>query len=91
VETGLAQVADARHTIDASIEAVHRVAALVGEISHASVEQGMAIDRVAQLIVDIDQATQQNVPMAESAAQSARALEEQGRDLQRTAGVFRLG
>jgi aerotaxis receptor len=90
VETGLAQVADARHTIDASIEAVHRVAALVGEISHASVEQGMAIDRVAQLIVDIDQATQQNVPMAESAAQSARALEEQGRDLQRTAGVFRL-
>jgi methyl-accepting chemotaxis protein len=63
----------------------------VAEISNASVEQGMAIDRVAHLIVEIDQATQQNVPMAESAAQSARALEQQGRDLLRTAGAFRLG
>ncbi len=91
VENGLSQVSSARKTIDASIEAVHRVASLVAEISHASMEQGIAIGRVAQLIVDIDQATQRNVPMAESAAQSARTLENQGRDLQRTAGVFRLG
>jgi methyl-accepting chemotaxis protein len=90
VENGLTQVSDARKTIDSSIEAVQRVAALVAEISNASVEQGIAIDRVAQLIVHIDEATQQNVPMAESAAQSARALEEQGRGLVRTAGVFRL-
>jgi PAS domain S-box-containing protein len=90
VEIGLAQVSDARKTIDASIEAVHRVASLVAEISHSSVEQGIAIDRVAHLIVEIDQSTQQNVPMAESAAQSAHALEDQGRDLVRTASVFRL-
>jgi len=90
VESGLTQVSDARKTIDSSIEAVHRVAALVAEISDASVEQGLAIDRVAHLIVEIDHATQQNVPMAEGAAQSARALEEQGRDLLRTASVFRL-
>ncbi len=50
----------------------------------------IAIDRVAQLVLEIDHATQKNVPMAEGAAQSARALEEQGRDLVRTAGVFRL-
>ena len=90
VENGLTQVSDARKTIDSSIEAVHSVASLVAEISNASVEQGMAIDMVAHLIVEIDQATQQNVPMAESAAQSARALEQQGRDLLRTAGAFRL-
>ena len=90
VENGLAQVADARNTIDMSIEAVQRVASLVAEISASSAEQGIAIDRVTQLVVEIDKATQQNVPMAESAALSARALEEQGRDLQRTADVFRL-
>jgi methyl-accepting chemotaxis protein len=45
---------------------------------------------VAHLIVEIDQSTQQNVPMAESAAQSAHALEDQGHDLLRTASVFRL-
>ncbi len=91
VEKGLAQVGDARRIIDSSIEAVHRVASLASEISQSSIEQGTGIDRVAHLIVDIDQATQQNVPMAESAAQSARALEEQGRGLLRTAGMFRLG
>ncbi|MBP6484234.1 MAG: Tar ligand binding domain-containing protein [Rhodoferax sp.] len=91
VEKGLTQVGDARRIIDSSIEAVQRVASLASEISQSSIEQGTGIDRVAQLIVDIDQATQQNVPMAESAAQSARALEEQGRGLLRTAGMFRLG
>jgi methyl-accepting chemotaxis protein len=90
VENGLTQVGEARRTIDLSIEAVHRVASLVAEISNASVEQGIAIDRVAQLIVHIDEATQQNVPMAERAAHSSRALEEQGRGLVRTAEVFRV-
>ena len=90
VENGLSQVTDARHTIDSSIEAVHRVAALMAEILSASGEQGTAINRVAQLVVQIDAATQQNRPMAESAAASARTLQEQGRGLVRTAGVFRL-
>ncbi|MBK9443189.1 MAG: Tar ligand binding domain-containing protein [Comamonadaceae bacterium] len=90
IEGGLAQVNDARHTIDASIEAVHRVTALMAEITGASIEQGQAIGRVAQLIASIDEATQQNVPMAENAAQSAQALEGQGQELVRTADVFRL-
>ncbi|MDD5028851.1 MAG: methyl-accepting chemotaxis protein [Rhodoferax sp.] len=90
VESGLVQVTDARKTIESSIQAVHRVAALMAEISNASGEQGIAINRVAQLVVQIDAATQQNVPMAESASESARALEAHGRGLVRTAGVFRL-
>jgi aerotaxis receptor len=90
VESGLSQVTEARKTIDSSIEAVHRVASLMADISQSSGEQGLAINRVAQLVVQIDEATQQNVPMAESAAHSARTLEEQGRGLVRTAGVFRL-
>ena len=62
----------------------------MAEISVSSEEQGIAINRVAQLVVQIDEATQQNVPMAESAANSARTLEELGHDLVRTASVFRL-
>lgn len=91
VEIGLLQVSDARKIIDSSIEAVQRVASLASQISQSSIEQGIGIDRVAHLVVEIDQATQENVPMAESAAQSARALEEQGRGLLRTAGMLRLG
>jgi aerotaxis receptor len=90
VESGLAQVSDARKTIGSSIDAVHRVATLVADISRSSLEQGLAIDRVAQLVVHIDEATQQNVSMAEAAAQSAHMLEEQGRGLVRMAGIFRL-
>jgi len=90
VENGLTQVTAARQTIDSSIEAVQRVTTLMAEISHASEEQGLAIDRVAQLVVQIDEATQENVPMAESAADSARTLNGQGRELIRTADVFRL-
>ena len=90
VASGLTQVTDARKTIDSSIEAVQRVASLMAEISHASEEQGLAIERVAKLVVQIDETTQQNVPMAETAATSARSLEEQGRGLVRTADVFRL-
>ncbi|MES2880421.1 MAG: methyl-accepting chemotaxis protein, partial [Pseudomonadota bacterium] len=90
VESGLTQVTQARQTIDLSIEAVQRVASLVAEISNASVEQGIAIDRVARLVVQIDEATQQNVPMAASAAESARNLGDQGHGLVRTAHVFRL-
>ena len=90
VEGGLQQVSEARHTIDSSIEAVHRVESLMAEITQASMTQGQAIDRVAQLIASIDQATQQNVPMAENAAGSARTLEDQGQQLVRTAEVFRL-
>jgi aerotaxis receptor len=90
VESGLTQVTGARQTIDSSIAAVQRVAALMAEISHSSEEQGLAINRVAQLVVQIDEATQENVPMAERAAHSARALNEQGHELVRTADVFRL-
>jgi methyl-accepting chemotaxis protein len=90
VENGLSQVNQARATIDSSIEAVHRVAGLVADITHSSGEQGVAIERVAQLVLQIDEATRQNVPMAESAADSARTLEQQGRGLVRTAEVFRL-
>lgn len=90
VENGLLQVTDARETIDASIAAVQRVCDLMGEISHASKEQGLAINRVAELVVKLDAATQQNVPLATQAALAAHILEEKGHDLVRTADVFRL-
>ncbi len=90
VESGLAQVTGARETIDSTIDSVKRVTSIMAEISHSSEEQGIAIDRVAHLIVQIDQATQQNVPIAEAAATSAAGLAEQGHALTRSASVFRL-
>jgi len=90
VEGGLVQVSGARETLDATISAVKHVGQIMAEILHSSGEQGVAISRVAQLVVQIDEATQQNVPIAENAAASSRGLAEQGQALERNARVFRL-
>ena len=90
VEGGLVQVSGARETLDATISSVKHVGQIMAEILHSSDEQGAAISRVAQLVVQIDEATQQNVPIAENAAASSRGLAEQGQALERNARVFRL-
>jgi methyl-accepting chemotaxis protein len=91
VEGGLVQVSGARETLEATISAVKHVGTLMAEILHSSDEQGAAIQRVAQLVVQIDEATQQNVPIAENAASASRSLAAHGQALERSAMVFRLG
>lgn len=90
VEGGLTQVGGARQTIHATIDSVARMASIMEEIVNASHEQGVAVQRVAQLVVQIDQATQQNVPLAEQAAVSSERLADQALSLKRNALVFRL-
>jgi methyl-accepting chemotaxis protein len=91
VEGGLVQVSGARETLEATISSVKHVGTLMADILHSSDEQGTAIHRVAQLVVQIDEATQQNVPIAEGAASASRSLAEHGHALERSAMVFRLG
>ncbi len=90
VEGGLTRVTDARATIDATISAVKNLETIVQDIAYSSNEQGVAIDHVAQLVAQIDAATQQNVPIAAQAAASAQILASESRNLERTAAVFRL-
>jgi methyl-accepting chemotaxis protein/aerotaxis receptor len=90
VEGGLTRVNDARATIDATISAVKNLETIVQEIAHSSSEQGVAIDHVAALVAQIDNATQQNVPIAAQAAASAQILASESRNLERRAAVFRL-
>ena len=90
VESGLVQVSSARETLDATIHSVKHVGTLMAEILHSSDEQGIAIHRVAQLVVEIDEATQQSVPIAENAARASLDLAGQGKALERSAAVFRL-
>jgi PAS domain S-box-containing protein len=90
VEGGLTRVTDARATIDATIDAVKNLETIVQDIAHSSNEQGVAIDRVAVLVAQIDDATQQNVPIAAQAAASAQILASESRNLERSAAVFRL-
>jgi methyl-accepting chemotaxis protein len=86
VEGGLTRVNDAR----ATISAVKNLETIVQEIAHSSSEQGVAIDHVAALVAQIDNATQQNVPIAAQAAASAQILASESRNLERRAAVFRL-
>lgn len=90
MKNGIVQVNDARHKIDSSIKAVDHVSDLMSDIAKSSEEQTVAINRVASLIGQIDQATQLNVPMAEDALQAANELKGHVSELLRTVNVFRL-
>ncbi len=90
VSNGLVQVSSARQTIDSSIDAVNRVTGIVAEISHSSSEQGQAIDRVAQLVVQLDTDTQETVRMVGASSKTAATLEENGNLLAKGIGVFKL-
>jgi methyl-accepting chemotaxis protein len=62
----------------------------MAEIAQSSQEQGKAIDRVAHLVVELDNATQETVRMVEETANTASELNHNGDVLLKGVGVFRM-
>lgn len=50
----------------------------MGEIASASDEQSRGIEQVAQEVIEMDSATQQNAALVEEASSAVQALEAQG-------------
>jgi methyl-accepting chemotaxis protein len=90
VESGTEHVANARKTIEDIVDQVQQVSTIMNEISIASAEQGSGILQVNQAIMQMDDVTQQNAALVQQAAAAATALQQQGRALVQTMGVFRL-
>ncbi|QOY96600.1 HAMP domain-containing protein [Massilia sp. UMI-21] len=90
VEEGARLVDDAGATMGGIVQAVQRVADLMGEIDSASREQSQGIGQVNQSIAAMDDVTQQNAALVEEAAAAAGALEDQAAKLAQVVGAFRL-
>jgi methyl-accepting chemotaxis protein len=91
VESGTQLVTQAGSTMDEIVQAVRRVADVIGEITAAANEQSSGIAGVNQSIGDLDQMTQQNAALVEQSAAAAESLREQAARLKQAVSVFKLG
>jgi methyl-accepting chemotaxis protein len=91
VEQGARVVGEAGGTMTALVDAVHRVSAMVGEISTATGSQSLGLGEVNAAVGQLDGMTQQNAALVEESAAAAESLKQQAKRMADVVGTFRLG
>ncbi|MFG6433851.1 methyl-accepting chemotaxis protein [Roseateles sp. LYH14W] len=90
VAQGNELVAKAGSTMQGVVASVQRMTDIMGEITHASAEQSIGIERVTHTIHDMDKSTQQNAALVEQAAAAADSLKAQAQGLEEVVSLFKL-
>ena len=90
VEHGSSLVDHAGVTMTEVVNSIKRVTDLMGEISAANNEQSTDVSQVAEVVMQMDQTTQQNAALVEQMAAAAASLRSQAQDLVQTVAVFKL-
>ncbi|SFR82816.1 methyl-accepting chemotaxis sensory transducer [Stenotrophomonas maltophilia] len=90
VQSGLAVTVESEAAIARLAEASARTNQLMSDIAAASKEQAAGIEQVNQVVVQMDQVTQQNAALVEEATAASRALEEQANALTASVAVFHI-
>jgi len=72
------------------VGAINSVTDIVAQIASASGEQSTAIDEVNKAVAEMDQVTQQNSALVEQNAATAKALEEQTREMSKRIAFFKF-
>ncbi|HYQ23812.1 methyl-accepting chemotaxis protein [Stenotrophomonas sp.] len=90
VRSGLAVTVQSEAAIARLAHASSRTNQLMSDIAAASKEQAAGIEQVNQVVVQMDQVTQQNAALVEEATAASRALEEQANALTTSVSVFQI-
>ncbi|MFG6087706.1 methyl-accepting chemotaxis protein [Stenotrophomonas indicatrix] len=90
VQSGLAVTVESEAAIARVAQASSRTTQLMSDIAAASKEQAAGIEQVNQVVVQMDQVTQQNAALVEEATAASRALEEQAHALTTSVSVFQI-
>ena len=90
VGLGMALVDQTGSTMQKVVDSIHRVSAIVREISDASREQSTGVSQVGDAVSQMDQVTQQNAALVEESAAAAASLTHQAQRLVQAVAVFRL-
>jgi methyl-accepting chemotaxis protein len=90
VERGTALVDKAGSTMTTVVDAIRRVADIMGEISAASAEQHSGVAQVGEAVTQMDRTTQQNAALVEESAAAADSLRQQAQQLVQLVAVFKL-
>ena len=72
------------------VDGIKQVHEFVGEIANASLEQSSGLEQVNQAIAQLDNITQKNADLVQSAGSAARSLQDQAQDLENAVRVFKL-
>ncbi|MES2130465.1 MAG: methyl-accepting chemotaxis protein, partial [Pseudomonadota bacterium] len=90
VTAGTRLVDQAGTTMQDIVNSVHRVNAIMDDITTASNEQTSGIEQINDAVSQMDSVTQQNAALVEEAAAAAASLQEQAAALAEVVNVFRL-
>jgi methyl-accepting chemotaxis protein len=90
VAHGTTLVDHAGVTMTEVVASIRRVTDLMGEISTANSAQSTDVSQVAAVVMELDNATQQNAALVEQMAAAAGSLRTQAQDLVQTMAVFKL-
>ncbi len=90
VKSGLVVTVESEAAIARVAQASSRTTQLMSDIAAASKEQAAGIEQVNQVVVQMDQVTQQNAALVEEATAASRALEEQAHALTTSVAVFKV-
>jgi methyl-accepting chemotaxis protein len=90
VQAGSQLVDDAGATMAEIVQQVKRVTDLIGEITHATLEQSGGLAQVNEAVTQLDRTTQQNAALVEQSAAAAESLQQQAQALAGAVAVFRL-
>jgi methyl-accepting chemotaxis protein len=90
VEDGSRRVDEAGHTMKEIVDAIHRVSALVNQISQANHEQRAGVEQVGDQVGRMDRTTQQNAALVEESAAAAHSLKQQAHQLVASVATFKI-
>jgi methyl-accepting chemotaxis protein len=90
VDTGSAQIGGASRTFAEIVQGIREVADSVHAIKNSTAEQSGGLDQIAQAVQHIDEITQRNAQMVESAFHSSSQLSERAERLAGAVASFRL-
>jgi methyl-accepting chemotaxis protein-1 (serine sensor receptor) len=90
VNLGGRLVDEAGKTMEQIVTSVKRVADIMSEITAASLEQSTGLEEVNQVILQMDDMTQQNAALVEQAAAAAESMQGQAAMLSQAVSVFKL-
>lgn len=90
VSTGRGLAHHAGTTMKDIVQRVDEVAVIINGISQASEEQSIGIEQINQLILKMEQRTQQNSSLVDHAASAATDMQEQSSQLSHLIGQFKV-
>lgn len=90
INGGAEQAERSGQTIYKTVDAIHQVTTLMGEISTATREQNSGIEQINAALTEMDSVTQQNAALVQQTSSAASALEGQARELADLMSTFRI-